>query len=95
MSTRTRSLSGHFSLIISTRRTSAKAVRVFGNPAIPPIGMPPMPESPPAMMRDSALMLAGDDHWDAGCVYHGGADRSEQHSGESAPAESATERIRN
>ena len=41
------------------------------------------------MVRNSALVLAGDDHRDAGCVYHGGADRAEQHSGESAPAVAA------
>ena len=33
--------------------------------------------------------MAGDDRRDTGCVYHGGADRSEQHSGESASAVAA------
>ena len=33
--------------------------------------------------------LSGDDHRDAGRVHHGGADRAEQHSGESAPAVAA------
>ena len=41
------------------------------------------------MVPDNALVLAGDDHRDAGCVYHGGADRAEQHSSESAPAVAA------
>ena len=41
------------------------------------------------MVRNNVLVLAGDDHRDAGCVYHSGADRAEQHSGESAPAVAA------
>ena len=50
----------------------------------------PVSESP-KMVPDNALVLVlvGDDHRYAGCVYHGGADRAEQHSGESAAAMAA------
>jgi len=41
------------------------------------------------MVSDNVLVLAGDDHRDAGRVHHSGADRTEQHSGESAPAVAA------
>ena len=40
-------------------------------------------------MGDNVLVLASDDHRDAGSVYHSGADRAERHSGESAPAMAA------
>ena len=71
------------------RMTSTLQLTLTGNPAIRPIGMPPMSNSLQRWWRNNVLALAGDDHRDTGRVCHGGADRAEQHSGESAPAVAA------
>jgi hypothetical protein len=58
----------------SHRMTSTLQLTLTGNPAIRPIGMPPMSTNL-QRWRGQRIVLAGDDHRDAGRVDDGGADR--------------------